>query len=394
MFLQILSACSIAETGIEFKEGTRDKQMRKSERQLNIEILRIICMTMVVSGHALMATGVLEENNLSLMNNLAWLMRAFLCVAVNCYFLITGYFGEGRGFRVERILSLWLETFFYSAAISVIAYFFGNESVTRGMLMKSFLPVTFKRYWFMQTYIVLALLQPVINRGIRNINFKQYVFTLLVLFFFFSLHETFIPVANTLDTTQGYGIGWGIVMYLLGAFIRRYGDKMRFNRWLCGSAYVVVCVLTFVSEFLVVRFNIASGLDSRGNFYAYNSVTMLVAATSLFLFWIKTSVNVDGAARKIILWLSGSALAVYLISAHPVLFSGIWTECFRLEQMSDRWCQFLVILGETMVVYIVCAAVEKIRVLAFRPIERRIGGNKAVKLIDKLWLGNSTEARP
>lgn len=69
----------------------------KSNRQCNLELLRIVCMFLVVAGHANYL--VLDEiNTLSIHNNLVTdTIRVFLyqlcVVAVNVFVFISGWFG-------------------------------------------------------------------------------------------------------------------------------------------------------------------------------------------------------------------------------------------------------------------------------------------------------------
>lgn len=54
---------------------------------------------------------------------------------------------------------------------------------------------------------------------------KQHTFLIAVLLVFFSLHQTFIKVARTLDQSQGYGIIWAVVMLIIGNWLKKYGNE-------------------------------------------------------------------------------------------------------------------------------------------------------------------------
>ena len=53
--------------------------------------------------------------------------------------------------------------------------------------------------------------------------------------------------------------------------------------------YSIIAIAVFVSNYLIVKFDIAQGVTSHGNFYAYNSVTIFLESLFLFGFFVKLS---------------------------------------------------------------------------------------------------------
>ncbi len=81
--------------------------MKKKDRQMNYELLRIIAMLMIVCLHYLSKGGALGDPKQELTTNgyLAWLIEAFCLVAVNVYVLISGYFGvDSQNFTIRKSL--------------------------------------------------------------------------------------------------------------------------------------------------------------------------------------------------------------------------------------------------------------------------------------------------
>lgn len=105
--------------------------MKKKDRQMNYELLRIIAMLMIVCLHYLSKGGALGDPKQELTTNgyLAWLIEAFCLVAVNVYVLISGYFGvDSQNFTIRRPLKIWRQVWFYSVGIGLIMLITGAAS--------------------------------------------------------------------------------------------------------------------------------------------------------------------------------------------------------------------------------------------------------------------------
>ena len=114
----------------------------------------------------------------------------------------------------------------------------------------------------------------------------------------------------------------------------------------------------FVSNYLIVKFDIAQGVTSRGNFYAYNSITVFIQSICIFCFFMKLSEREWHS--KVINWISHNALAGYLISAHPLLIFALWTDVFRMEQLWDRPALYVIVaMVLSLAVFICCVLIDK-----------------------------------
>ena len=86
----------------------------EKKRNLNIEVLRVVSMFMVIVLHALGHGGVLDYYQLGDSGYfIFWLIEAFCMVAVNCFVLITGYFGWKSNFKLSRVVKFYTEIFLF-----------------------------------------------------------------------------------------------------------------------------------------------------------------------------------------------------------------------------------------------------------------------------------------
>lgn len=336
-------------------------QLKPKERMSSFELMRLLAMYMIVIGHCLLVTALKSQEPLSRADNVAWLINAFATCAVNLFFLLTGYFMNRSSFRLKKWLGIWGKTIFYSVSIYVVAVLFDAEVFGVKTFINYCCPVLLKSYWFMQTFIVLSFLLPYLATMLDYISEKQHALLCAMLLIFFCLHQTFIPVARTLDETGGYGIIWAVVLCVVGSFLKRYGDKyiQKLPMVIYLVGYIVIALGIFVTNLLIVKFDIAQGITSRANFYAYNSVSVLMESVCLFCFFIRLGER--KFHNRVINWLSGSAMAVYLIGSHPLLIFETWTKIVPMPDISTSLGSYLVVaVVVSALVVMICILIDKI----------------------------------
>lgn len=329
----------------------------KNEMNRNsaFELLRIVAMFMIVWGHCMLATAQNQEPYLGTLDNIGWFVSAFTVCAVNLFFLLTGYFAQSRNYKWNKTVHIWLKTILYSVGIYLIVSLLNGTFEWKTMLSFCF-PVFLKKYWFMQVYIVLAFLTPYIAYTLEHLDKKKHTILVVVLLLFFCVHETFIKVSMTLDQTQGYGIIWACTLLIVGNWLKRYG-----NEYICKISglgwnllYVIMSIMIFLSNYIIVKYNIASGITSRGNFYAYNSLTVFLQSAFLFCAFIQLSRKWEGDTKKWINRIGKNTLAVYLISAHPLLLYPIWTDILPMKCLTMMPMYVIISAVGTLVVMTIC----------------------------------------
>ena len=285
------------------------------DRLPNFELLRVVCMFMILILHFLGKGNVLSEVNLDSVNYIMAMGLEFLSlVSVNCFALITGWFMGNKEIKEEdvknKVVNLWGRTWIYSCSIYLILLLTRTISFNFLDCFFAIFPFFSKEYWFISSYIVLYCLIPFINKMISGVTDKTYM--LCVLFIVFCAWPTFFPFADTLDNTQGCGIIWLIFMYLVGAYLREVNIPSK--SW--GVLYFLCCVVSLVgwlvyqSIYRVVGRGSCFGFSFMGN----NSIMIFIASICLFLFFAQLdTVCWNDRIKKIILFLSPNLIGLYLI---------------------------------------------------------------------------------
>lgn len=337
---------------------------KSTVRNSAFEGMRLLAMFMIVLEHCLLAT----TSNcvpLSAMDNVSWFLESFTICAVNLFFLLTGYFLTSNSSR--KYLGIWGKTIFYSLGIYLLMAALGREGFTVKNLVFYAFPVLMKPYWFMQTYLVLSLLMPYLAILLDHLTERWHLALCGILLLFFSLHQTFIPVAKTLDSTQGYGIIWAAVMCIIGNYLKRYGDKyiQRISPSVYLLGYILIACCLFLSNYLIVKYDIAQGVTSRGNFYAYNSISVFAESLCLFCFFVRLSEK--NHHNRVVNWFAASSLAVYLIGSHPLLLTRTWTDILDMSKCASNTAVFFAVaVLASAVVVCVCILIDKAVTWAFK----------------------------
>ena len=90
-------------------------------RDASLDLLRILCMFLIVLGHAIIHGKVLDTASVNSTNYfLVNVLRAFLSVHVNCFVLISGYFLCTREFRLKKALFIWEQALFWSLGLYLV----------------------------------------------------------------------------------------------------------------------------------------------------------------------------------------------------------------------------------------------------------------------------------
>ena len=76
-----------------------------NDRNLGIDLLKIVSMFMIVTLHILGHGGVLESSKpLTGSHYAAWFLEVAVYCSVNCYALVSGYIGYGRKHNYSNFL--------------------------------------------------------------------------------------------------------------------------------------------------------------------------------------------------------------------------------------------------------------------------------------------------
>ena len=148
---------------------------------------------------------------------------------------------------------------------------------------------------------------------------RQLIFCIGMILLFFSGIQTLF-YSDAFGTNDGYSAIWLMILYLVGGYIRKYGqsENGKAAKFLIG--YFVMTGLTWLSKFIIEILTLHFLGEVRAGNYLINhkSPTIVLAAVCLFLFFEK--VKIPPFFEKMTGVLSPMAFGVYLIHVHPLVF--------------------------------------------------------------------------
>lgn len=364
-----------------------------TKRNYEIDLFRIIAAVFVVALHVLGQGGILKSAVAgSAVFWSAWLVEIIAYCAVNCFALITGYVMVSRKIKAKSIIGLWLQLLFYSAVISSVFFITAPETVTVKNIISIFFPVLCKTWWYVSSYFVVFFTIPLLNAAIDNIDISTYrklLFGCAVSVGILDCVIKFVIDTDAFVFNRGYSPIWLTVLYLFGAYIKKYNVKERFSAKKSILCFLGAIAFTFLSK-VVIYYAYAGNFPERDHsntFVSYTSITILLASVFLCLFCL--NLKVGRISQRVIGIFAPTAFGVYLIHVHPLVFFGPLTDAFAAFADKQAPLTVLLTLMAVLAIFLVCSALEWLRILLFRLMRTdrlcELADSKIAQLSDKIF---------
>lgn len=283
-------------------------------RKSNIELLRIVAMTMIVLHHFMMHGKLF----LALENDSVFYLESVSIMGVDIFIMISGYFGIKLSLKSFTRLVIVIIAF---SGFSLLLYYgfcgFTPFSI-KNLLDWIKFPVTRSPYWFIQVYLALMIISPFLNRGIESMSLKQFgkVLLLILAFNFYSC-----AIGDNKVDLNGYGLFNFICCYLTGAFLHRLQifskESGKFAIVTRGNTgiWIALAVIVICTAVIIIFFNLyglPANIGSLNFFYLrpfiYSSVLVFIPA--LCMLYLFSRLNIES---KVINSIAACSLGVYLL---------------------------------------------------------------------------------
>ena len=285
-----------------------------SERNINLEIFRILSILLVITLHILGHGNFLESTELFSFNYYTLsLLQSLSFVAVNCFVLISGYFLVKSQFKFNKVLNLLSVIFFYSSILTFIVWKFNLVEVSLKDFIYSVLPITSNRYWFATSYVLLYLISPFLNSSINKMTRLELKKLIIALIILFSVIPTFTFYVDGFGVNNGYGLIWFICLYTVSSYLRLYYEpNHKKNKWIIY--YFMICSILFLTKIFISKLSISiiGRLTGSMIFFKYNSILVFLASVFLFLYFLNLKIS-SKIIIRISLFLSPLSFGVYLV---------------------------------------------------------------------------------
>ena len=272
------------------------------KRLSNFESLRLLCMILVLNLHSFsgwqQGSGVWQALDF-------YRESASIC-AVDCFILISGYFGIK--WKLKSFFNLIFQIFFYSVGIYLVAVAFGIVDWNVKSFLLRFACLSKSSWGFVASYVILYFCSPILNAFAEKQSSKELLIHIVI----------FVLALNIVSFTASSAFTYAVV-YLIGRLLKKI--KIEEINVPAAAIYWITTTLIFVivyfGIFKTLHLNSAEVVGKRpvGSLgYDYAAPLVIVQAVALFALFSKMKFK-----SCVINWCASSAFAIFLIHMHPTI---------------------------------------------------------------------------
>lgn len=297
------------------------------KRIIGIDLLRILSMYMIMTLHTMSNGGGLMYHQVNTWHTQTIIFLTFLNnIAVDLFALISGYVGLYSHHRTSRIVELWLQVVFYSWLILLIFFIWKPSYINHTQILGSMFPTVSMQYWYFNAYLVVFAFMPLLNSGIDRLSQKQFLRLCISLFVLTSILGLRIFPDKVFNLDWGFNGLWLIVMYIYGAYLKKYGHFLKSLSilWDFGIYFIISFVGVIVLNIMVIgRRGYADGTilyNDWFNWFGYNTPFAVLGSIFVFLAFLKVKIT-NIKWQKIIINLGSLSFGTYLLQTNYIVYA-------------------------------------------------------------------------
>ena len=359
--------------------------MKAQERNLGVDLLRVICMLAMVIQHLLGHGWVMNLLNASSWKyELATALQSLCLFGISCFALISGYVGVRGRYRYSALALQWAKVWLYSVLFTVLAAVFAPGSVGREEVLCALFPTLKSQYWYFTAYAGSFMLAPLVHTAMLRLNRRQAGACVGALVLVFSACNGILG-GDTFYTNAGKGTLWLVVLYAVGAYIQLHEPLKKAPVWglaaLTGAAALLLAGIDPAIDRLYLLF---TGSKAPFAHFPHNdSLNTLLMAVAMLLLFSRIRIT---RGRRLVALMGGASFGVYLIHDHPLVRKFIISRyAYPLAGLSTGMIVPGVVLA-AVGVYLACMGIDLLRERLFQVLRLRERFSALEqKLVGDLW---------
>lgn len=331
------------------------------KRNTGINLFKLFSMFMIALLHVLGMGGITGAAAGTSSYYPVYLMQNAAFCAVNCYALVSGYLMLGKKIKPSRITELWFEVFFYSVGLSAIMMIVYRDLFSARNIVYAVTPIISNQYWYMTSYFMMYLFVPMMNKFADAANKKVFTATIVVILVLTT--GSLMIKQDGFRLNDGYSPIWLMIMYLVGAYMKKFNVGAKMKKWLALLLYVISSLCSFIlCVFSKKLLKIMLGNDI--SYLSYTSPFVVLSAIFLFIFFSK--LNFGKKTEKFINYITPAALGVYLIHTHPLVFNKLMKDIAMPLVNHGTAAMIFGSIAMALAVFIICIVIDLLRIQLFR----------------------------
>ncbi len=322
---------------------------RIKSREASFELLRIICMLLIILSH-FEGHGGWTANMTGYNYVIAKVLHSVFRPSVNLFVMISAYFGcmkDQRTVQWKKIGKLYLQLQFYNILLFAVFLGAGLIKFDYVWLINTLFPLARGKYWFFSAYVFMMLASPILNFLIRRLDRKQH-FVICVAIAFLAVYQNAI-FGQMIPLSNGYSGVWFCMLYIITAYIRKYNISFANNlsALACMVAYLTIVAAGYFASF------------------SYSDFPTLFA--SIFLFLVFKGLKIKNVrVSKAICFVSSLTFGVYLLHDSPELRAYMYQNIFFSYKFYGNQYACLIMIGFIFATFIACGIMEFFRQQLFK----------------------------
>ena len=295
----------------------------RKPRESNFELLRIICMLLIMGLHYYNLGFIIPEGEPATFRHLFVRFIGFGGrVGVDMFVLISGYFMVTQKFKLRKAIQLVLQTGIIMEISAFVAFLMGNTGIISVPL--AVLSVFTGEHWFITTYFLLYIFSDYINAALNAISREQHLTLCWLLLSVCSILPTFFGMRMVSSTLFLF-----VTLYVIAAYIRLYSPKILESKyclaagigfhWLCFAASAIFLKLGETYPFFV---QVSDRMSAATDF------TVIISAILIFSGFKNLSIGCSPFINSV----AASTLGVYLLHMNPYYQHFQWVDVLRTPE--------------------------------------------------------------
>ena len=280
------------------------------------------------------------------------IIEALSAVCVNCFLIISGYFGIK--FKYKTFWDMYIMLVMIYVPLYLIECML-YDGFTFKELGRNILALSRKNY-YVQCYLMLCFLSPILNTFINMYGKKilKYVLTFWFLEFYFDCLRS---GNQYLGYENGYSLIHFVLMYLLGRCVFLYKDKiLEINRFYYLIGYFSCALIVSIFYIIGIKWS-----------YDYSNPIIIIESFCLFFPFLFVKFR-----SQCINWIASSTFAVYIIQLFDLpkhILCNIDKYLISNYSYAVYWLFVLIVI---ISFFIICIAYDKIRIFVSMKITDKI----------------------
>lgn len=346
---------------------------QKEERNMGVELFRIVSMILVVLLHVIGHGGVYSyAGRLTDNYKIAWFLYTMAYCCVNCYAMISGYANVKSNFKFRKMVHLWLEVVTLNLGMTAAMHFFVPGAVIEtDYWWKAIFPLTMRALWYVCAYFFMFPLIPILNKGLLSLKKYQHI----IIIFLLQMPTIFrlIMLKDNYVLGSGYSALWLICLYVIGAYFRIYGAPKWAKWYVTLPTFFIATIIPWAYRMKIEQQYADKLITSdseiytnRGILISYISPFMVIMAVSLMMFFMQ--IKIKGKVPKLIVAnLAKATFGVFILHVGAAFwyYTDFWKK-FNAYGKYPTWKMLLAVFGSALAIYLVASAISLARIYLFK----------------------------